>query len=93
MKKQDLISIRKKEIKDLEKMVAKKRLEAIKATADIKASRDKNLKKAKNSRREIAQILTVIREKQLIQKVDEKPTTPDEVVTESEKRGKQELQQ
>jgi ribosomal protein L29 len=65
MKKKDLVSLRKKEIKDLEKMVEEKRAKAINAHVKMQAGQEKNLKKASNLRREIAQILTIIKEKEI----------------------------
>ncbi len=67
MKINDLNSLRKKDIKDLESTLAKKKLEAENDFAKIKGGREKNLKKYRNLRRDIAQILTIIREKQIIE--------------------------
>lgn len=51
MKKKDLIDLRTKEIKDLKKLVAEKKLVP-----------------SKNSRREIAQILTIVNEKLILER-------------------------
>jgi ribosomal protein L29 len=67
MKKKDLQNIRTKKIKTLEKLVGEKKLELVKIRLAMKVGKEKNLKKAKNLRREIAQILTIIREKELIE--------------------------
>lgn len=66
MKKKDLTDLRNKKTSELEKLLAKKRHELINANAKIKAGQEKNLKKAKNIRRDVAQILTIIREKKLL---------------------------
>ncbi len=68
MKKKDLTDLRNKKINELEKLLSKKRNELINTYAKIKAGQEKNLKKAKNMRRDIAQILTIIREKELLEK-------------------------
>ncbi len=68
MKKKDLTDLRNKKINELEKLLSKKRNELINTYAKIKAGQEKNLKKAKNMRRDIAQILTIIREKELLKK-------------------------
>lgn len=66
MKKKDLTDLRNKKINELEKLLSKKRNELINTYAKIKAGQEKNLKKAKNIRCDIAQILTIIREKELL---------------------------
>lgn len=71
MKKKDLTDLRNKKINELEKLLAKKRHQLVNVQAKIKAGQEKNLKKAKNTRRDIAQILTIIREKELLKKETE----------------------
>ena len=68
MKKKDLTDLRNKKINELEKLLSKKRNELINTYAKIKAGQEKDLKKAKNIRRDVAQILTIIREKELLKK-------------------------
>ncbi len=68
MKKKDLKDLRNKEIVDLNKIVVKKRQESIMAHAKMKTGQEKKVKKVKNLKREIAQILTIIREKQILEK-------------------------
>lgn len=53
---------------ELESLLWEKRKEYRLTFARIKAGKEKNLKKASNIRREIAQILTSIREKQIAEK-------------------------
>lgn len=75
MKKSGLSKFRSKSIKDLEKIVADKRLELIRTKADIISAREKNLKKSKTLRRELSQILTLLREKKIIElESEDKPT-------------------
>lgn len=69
MKKKDLQSLRSKSIKDLKKMVSEKKEEASETFIKMKTGQEKNLKKVKNLRTDVAQILTVIKEKEI---VDEK---------------------
>lgn len=66
MKRKELLSLRTKDIEDLSGQVSKKRLELTKIKAEMKVSKEKNLKKVKNIRRDLAQILTVINEKEMI---------------------------
>lgn len=68
MKKKELTDLRNKKTNELEKLLSKKRNELINTYAKIKAGQEKNLKKAKNIRRDVAQILTIIREKELLKK-------------------------
>lgn len=74
MKKKDLKSLRTKDIKELKKMVETKRSEAANSHVKRLAGQEKNLKKVKNLRREIAQLLTIIKEKELTEEVAEKET-------------------
>lgn len=67
MKKKDLVDIRNKEIKDLKKLAEEKKLELAKTEVKIRSGEEKNVKKASKLRREIAQILTIIQEKELIE--------------------------
>lgn len=76
MKKKDLTDLRNKDQKELKEVLSKKRLEITAFMAKSTAG-EKNLKKRKNLRREIAQILTIIKEKELIEKMkEENPTSP-----------------
>lgn len=67
MKKNEIAAIRKKDLNDLKKVVSEKRAEARAAYSEMKAGKSTNLKKYKNQRREIAQILTIIREKEILE--------------------------
>lgn len=67
MKKNDLNSFRAKTAIELKKEVVKRRVEISSHYAKIKAGQEKNLKKAKNARRDLAQILTLIRQKELLE--------------------------
>jgi len=66
MKKKDLEDIRNKEVSGINKNLAEKRKGLDKIMAEMHTGNEKNLKKAKNLRREIAQMLTIIKEKELI---------------------------
>ena len=67
MKKKELKTLRTKSNKDLAKTLEKKRVELLKITLKIKAGEEKNVKKAKNLRIDISQILTVLKEKKLME--------------------------
>ena len=71
MKKKDLKDLRTKKIAELDKLVIKKKQESVMASAKMKTGQEKKIKKVKNLKREIAQILTIIREKQILEKKEE----------------------
>jgi ribosomal protein L29 len=66
MKKKELNELRQKDVKQLEKMLDENKLELLKTKANIAVAKEKNLKKAKNLRKEISQIETVLKEKEQI---------------------------
>ena len=63
MKIKELKDLRTKEVKDLNAFIAKKKLEVIKNAVKISGAKEKNLKLSKIAKKEIAQILTIIKEK------------------------------
>lgn len=63
MKIKELKDLRTKEVKDLNAFVVKKKLEVIKNAVKISGAKEKNLKLSKIAKKEIAQILTIIKEK------------------------------
>ena len=71
MKKKELKDLKVKGLKELGKLVSQKKLELSESYAKIKAGQEKNLKKAKNLRRDVAQTLTIIREKELLEQESE----------------------
>ena len=72
MKKNDLATLRQKEVKDLEKMLKEKKADVAKTEVNTVAGKEKNVKKANNLRREISQILTLIREREILKKEETK---------------------
>ena len=72
MKKKDLQELRNKKVVELDKIVAKKRQESVMADAKMKTGQEKKIKKVKNLRREIAQVLTIIREKEILEEKEKK---------------------
>jgi len=72
MKTRDLTSLRKKSPDEIKSLLEQKKLEAVESFAKMKAGQEKNLKKTKNLKREIAQIMTVFQEYNLSKKLDEK---------------------
>ncbi len=72
MKINELNKLKKKEKQDLEKISADNKIELVKIRAEVSAGNENNNKKIKNLKRDIAQILTVIREKELLEEVSEK---------------------
>lgn len=72
MKINELNKLKKKEKQELEKISADNKIELVKIRAEVSAGNENNNKKIKNLKRDIAQILTVIREKELLEEVSEK---------------------
>jgi ribosomal protein L29 len=70
MKKKDLVELRAKEIKVIKETLAKKKLELATLVTKSVGGGEKNLRKGKNLRKDIAQILTVIKEKELIEEIE-----------------------
>lgn len=68
MKRKELQTLRGKKIAELSKLVIEKKQEILTFSTKVKASKEKNLKKAKNLKKEVAQILTIIREIELSKK-------------------------
>lgn len=60
-----------KEIKELKSLISKKKLELIKNQAKMLSGKEKGLKKNWMLKKEIAQISTLIKEKQFLEKTDE----------------------
>ena len=57
-----------KEIGELKKELGEKKEELTRLLVEMYGGKEKNLKKAKNLRREIAQILTIVKEKEFVGK-------------------------
>lgn len=72
MKKKEFNELRSKSIKDLTKMVLDKKNEAERAKMKHLGGKDKNNKVKRNLMREIAKILTLIREKEIIEALQPK---------------------
>lgn len=67
MKKKEFTSLKDKSIKDLMKMVNTKKVEVAKKMAEAASGKEKNLKASSGVRHEIAQILTLIKEKEILE--------------------------
>lgn len=72
MKRKELNDLRIKDIKSLRKLAVEKKVEAGKKKMEIVGSKEKNLKLTSNLRRDLAQILTLIREKEIMEKLEKK---------------------
>lgn len=82
MKRKELNELRAKTTKELMKIVVEKKAEAEKAKMKILGGKEKNLKLAKNLSHEIAKILTLVREKEIIKSLENE-----------EKKGKEKPQE
>jgi ribosomal protein L29 len=67
MKKKEYISLKAKATDELKKEVVAKKADLAKFTAKMFAGGEKDLKKGRNLKKEIAQILTVITEKGFVE--------------------------
>lgn len=67
MKKKDYISLRTKKADELKKSVREKKNELATIAGKVKTGEEKNLKKMHNLRLEIARLLTIIREKEILE--------------------------
>lgn len=65
MKKKELNELKQKEIKDLKALSLKKKLELIETSVKIAKKADKNTKVSWKLKKEIAQIMSIIRVKEL----------------------------
>lgn len=68
MKRKDLVDLKTKEVEDLNKILGEKKTKLEKLMVNISAGKEKNLKSASNLRRDISQILTIMREKEILKK-------------------------
>ncbi|KKR44957.1 MAG: hypothetical protein UU51_C0001G0038 [Microgenomates group bacterium GW2011_GWC1_41_20] len=67
MKRKEINELRGKTIQELAKIAEAKKIEAEKAKMKIMGGKEKNLKVRRNLTREIAKILTLVREKEIIE--------------------------
>ena len=72
MKKKEMNELKAKDIKEMEKILSEKKIDIIKTRAQVVTSKEKNLKKIKMAKRDISQISTIIREKQIAEKLKDK---------------------
>lgn len=75
MKKKELTDLRSKDLKALRKLVFDKKLEASKSKASTSSGKEKNLKVYRNLRRDIAQILSVTKEKEIVEELNKEKET------------------
>ncbi len=68
MKKKDLRQLRTKTIEEIKRLVAQKKQELLLYYAKIKSGKEKNTSMLKNIRRDIAQMLTIVREKEILER-------------------------
>lgn len=72
MKTKAFNDLKGKTIKELEKLALDKKLAAKKGKIEVAAGKEKNIKSAFLLRKEIARILTLIREKEILEKMEGK---------------------
>ena len=90
MKRKDYIDLKGKTVAELTKMVFAKRTESVKKKMQILAGKEKNLKVYRNLRIEIAKILTLVKEKEILEKItsEKEAVVKGEKVTKVEKKTK-----
>jgi ribosomal protein L29 len=67
MKKKELSALKLKTVSELKKMIVEKQKEASLFFSSLKAGKEKGTSKRRNLRRDIAQILTIIKEKEILE--------------------------
>lgn len=72
MKKAEKKTLRGKKISELEVTLAKKKTELIKEVAELKSGKSSNPKNKRSLKRDISQISTIIREKELQERTKDK---------------------
>ncbi len=72
MKSKELSKLRNESVENLDKLVAEKKKELGLSYADRKVGKEKNSSISKNLRRDIAQIMTIIRESEIAKTEAEK---------------------
>ena len=89
MKRKDFADIKGKTIEELIKMASQKRTEAVKKKMESLSGKEKNLKDYRNLRAEIAKILTLTREKEILEKLrsKEEPKTKSEKVSKGKEKA------
>jgi len=88
MKKRDLKTLRGKSIEVLKKQLIDKKAEFVLTWIEVKSKKEKNVNKARNIKRDIAQLMTIIREKELIEEDKEKDIFEKEKTDSSNKSKK-----
>jgi ribosomal protein L29 len=78
MKRKDYADLKGKTVAELTKLASTKRTDAIKKKMQTLAGKEKNLKVYRNLRVEIAKILTLIREKEILEKVESEKAKKEE---------------
>jgi len=68
MKKKDLLELRKKSLAELGNLAREKSMQIIKTKAEMLSGKEKNLKKVKNLKNELSKILTIAREKEIMER-------------------------
>jgi ribosomal protein L29 len=69
MKRKEFTDLKSKTVADLLKMASAKQVESLKKKMQILGGKEKNLKAYRILRAEIAKILTLVREKEIIEKL------------------------
>jgi ribosomal protein L29 len=72
MKRKELNDLRTKDLKALSKMAMEKKFEVKKNKMAMLGGKEKNLKVTNNLRHDLAQILTVMKEKEILEKIQSK---------------------
>jgi ribosomal protein L29 len=86
MKRKDYNDLKGKTVKELLKIASDKSLEATKKKMEILGGREKNLKLHRNLRSEVAKILTLIKEKEIVDQLKVKNTKSEVIGEETTKK-------
>lgn len=72
MKTKEFKELRAKDIKALRKLAYSKKLEVVKKSMQVRGGREKNVKLVGILRNELAKILTLVKEKEILAKLEKK---------------------
>lgn len=75
MKRKELKDLRSKSVKELAKMVVEKKIDLKKKALEGMTGKDKNIKNANSIRREVAQIMTFMKELEILEKIQKEVKT------------------
>lgn len=71
MRKNDLLEIKKMDLKALKNKAKQASQEVADLVFELKSNKQKNLKSVKNKRKDLAQVLTILKQKELLERLED----------------------